>query len=81
MAILGYLDDRSASAQAFEEHFDLRPSQIDWFNTAARDDPDIELLIAHPEEKHRLANLPDHRAFEINSLGPFRNRKSLGLFD
>jgi hypothetical protein len=58
VAILGYLDDPALPARrrAFEEDFDLCQSQIDWFNSAAWDDPCIQLLIAHPEEQRRLAN-------------------------
>jgi hypothetical protein len=83
VAILGYLDDPALPPRrpAFEEHYDLCQSQIDWFNAAAWDDPYIELLIAHPNDLHRLANLPDHKNLKINSLGPFRHRKTLGLFD
>jgi hypothetical protein len=39
------------------------------------------LLIAHPGDRDRLASLPDHRKLRINSLGPDRDRKSIGLFD
>jgi hypothetical protein len=39
------------------------------------------LHIAHPDDRGRLASLSDHRDLRINSLGPFRNRKSVGLFD
>jgi len=81
--ILGYLDDPSLPARrpAFAEHFDLCQSQIDWFNAAVWDDSHIDVLIAHPDDQHRLANLPYHQNLWINALGPFRYRKSLGLFD
>jgi hypothetical protein len=46
-------------------------------NAAAWDDQ----FITHPGDRNRLAGLPDHRALRINALGPYRNRKSVGLFD
>jgi len=54
---------------------------IDYLDAAAWDDPYIELLIAHPDDRSRLTALPDHRNLRINALRPFRNRKSVGLFD
>ena len=83
VAILGYLDDPGLppGRPAFEEHLDLCQSTIDYLNAAAWDDPYIELLIAHPDDRGRLAALPDHRNLRINALGPYRNRKSVGLFD
>jgi hypothetical protein len=82
-AILGYLDDPQLPPRrrAFEEHLDLCQSMINYLNAAAWDDPYIDLLIAHPEDRDRLASLPDHRNLRINALGPYRNRKSVGLFD
>jgi hypothetical protein len=83
VAILGYLDDPGLPPRraAFEKHFDLCQSTIEWFNAAAWDDPQIELLIAHPDDRDRLANLSDHRKLRMNTLGLFRRRRSLGLFD
>jgi hypothetical protein len=83
VAILGYLDDPNLPPRRpeFEEQFDLCQSQIDWFSAAAWDDPYIELLIAHPDDRDRLVNLPDHSDLRVNMFGPFRNRKSKGLFD
>jgi hypothetical protein len=83
VAILGYLDDPALPPcrPAFEEHLDLCQSMIDYLNAAAWDDPYIDVLIAHPDDRNRLASLPDHRNLRINSLGPYRNRKSVGLFD
>ena len=54
---------------------------ITWINAAAWADPYIELLIAHPDDRDRLATLPDHHNLRINAFGPYRNRKSVGLFD
>jgi len=70
-----------ASRPAFEEHLDLCQSTIDYLNAAAWDDPYIELLIAHPDDRNRLASLQDHQDLRISALGPFRNRKSVGMFD
>ncbi len=83
VAILGYLDDPDLPPRrpALEEHLDPCQSMIDYLNAAAWDDPYIDLLIAHPDDRSRLAALPDHRNLRINALGPFRNRKSVGLFD
>jgi hypothetical protein len=83
VAILGYLDDPGLPARrpAFKEHLDLCQSAIDYLNAAAWDDPYIEFLIAHPDDRRRLAAIPDHRNLRINVLGPYRNRKSVGLFD
>ncbi|HUZ53876.1 MAG TPA: hypothetical protein VMU94_15305 [Streptosporangiaceae bacterium] len=83
VAILGYLDDPGLPPRrpAFDEHLDLCQSMLDWLNAAAWDDPYIDLLIAHPDDQKRLANLPDHQNLRINSLGPYRNRESAGLFD
>jgi hypothetical protein len=83
VAILGYLDDPGLppGRPAFAEHLDLCQSTIDYLNAAAWDDPYIELVIAHPDDRSRLADLPDHRNLRINALGPYRNRKSVGLFD
>ena len=83
VAILGYLDDPGLPPRrpAFEEHLDLCQSMIDYLNAAAWDDPHIEFLIAHPDDRSRLAALPDHHSLRINALGPFRNRKSVGLVD
>ena len=83
VAILGYLDDPGLGPRrpAFEEHLDLCQSTIDYLNAAAWDDPYIELLVAHPDDRSRLGALPDHRNLRINSLGPYRNRESIGLFD
>lgn len=83
VAILGYLDDPGLPPRrpAFEEHLDVCPSTVTWINAAAWADPYIELLIAHPDDRERLAALPDHQNLRINSLGPYRNRKSVGLLD
>ena len=83
VAILGYLDDPALppGRPPFEEHLDLCQSTIDYLNAAAWDDPFIELLIAHPDDRDRLASLPDPRNLRINTLGPYRFRKSVGLFD
>ena len=83
VAILGYLDDPALppGRPPFEEHLDLCQSTIDYLNAAAWDDPFIELLIAHPDDRDRLASLPDPRNLRINPLGPYRSRKSVGLFD
>ena len=83
VAILGYLDDPELPPRrpAFDEHFDLCQSWIDWFNAASWDDPYIEVFIAHPDDRDRLAHPPDYRNLRVNTFGPFRNRKSLGLFD
>ena len=83
VAILGYLNDPGLPPRrpAFEEHLDLCQSAIDYLNAAAWDDPYIELVIAHPGDRSRLATLADHRNLRINALGPYRNRKSVGLFD
>jgi hypothetical protein len=83
VAILGYLDDPGLPPRrpAFEEHLDLCQSAIDYLNAAAWDDPYIEFLIAHPDDRGRLAALPDHRNLRINALGPYRKRKSVGLLD
>lgn len=82
-AILGYLHDAGIPPRrpAFEEHLDLCQSTIDYLNAAAWDDPYIAALIAHPDDVGRLKDLPDHRKLRINALGPYRNRKSVGLFD
>jgi hypothetical protein len=56
-------------------------STVDFLNAAAWDDRFTELLIAHPDDRDRLANLPDPSNLRINMLGPYRNRKSVGLFD
>jgi hypothetical protein len=79
VAILGYLEDpgRPPRRPAFEEHLDLCQSAIDYLN-AACDDPYIAVLIAHPGDVGRLTALPDHR---VNTLGPYRNRESVGSFD
>jgi hypothetical protein len=83
VAILGYLDDPGLppGRPAFEEHLDLCPSTITWINAAAWADPYIELLIAHPDDRDRLAALPDHQNLRINTFGPYRNRQSVGLLD
>ena len=71
----------AAPRPAFEEQLDLCPSTVTWINAAAWPDPYIELLIAHPDDRDRLAALPDHQNLRINALGPYRNRKSVGLLD
>jgi len=83
VAILGYLDDPALppGRPPFEEHLDLCQSTTEFLNAAAWDDPFIELLIAHPDDRDRLASLPDPRSLGINALGPYRYRKSVGLFD
>jgi hypothetical protein len=83
VAILGYLDDPGLppARPAFEEHLDLCQSTMTHLNAAVWDDPFITMLIAHPDDRDRLAHLPDHRALRINALGPYRNRESVGLFD
>jgi hypothetical protein len=83
MAILGYLDDQRLPTRRppFEEHLDLCKSWIEWFNAAAWPDPFIEMLIAHPDDRARLANLPDHNELRVNGYGPHRYRRSVGLFD
>ena len=83
VAILGYLDDPSLppARPAFEEHLDLCQSTMTCLNAAVWDDPYINMLIAHPDDRDRLASLPDHRTVRINALGPYRNRESVGLFD
>lgn len=83
VAILGYLDDPHLPPRRppFEEHLDLCESMIEWLNAAPRDDPYIEILIAHPDDRDRLARLPDYRDLRPNAYGPFRYRQSRGLFD
>jgi len=83
VAVLGYLDDPALppGRPPFEEHLDLCESAIDYLNAAAWDDPFIELLMAHPDDRDRLADLPDPQSLRINTLGPYRYRKSVGLFD
>lgn len=83
VAILGYLDDPGLppTRPPFEEHLDLCPSTVTWINAAAWADPYINLLIAHPDDRDRLAALPDHQNLRINTLGPYRNRTSVGLLD
>jgi hypothetical protein len=83
VAILGYLDDPGLPPKqpAFEEHLDLCTNTVNWINSAAWADPYIDLLIAHPDDRDRLADLPDHQNLRINTLGPYRNRKSVGLLD
>ena len=41
----------------------------------------IEALYAHPDDRHLLENLPDHKALKVNDYGPYRNLPSLGLMD
>jgi hypothetical protein len=83
VAILGYLDDPDLPPRrpAFHEHLDLCQSTIEYLNAAAWDDPYVDLLIAHPNDQNRLATLRDHRKLRISAYGPFRYRKSDGLFD
>jgi hypothetical protein len=83
VAILGYLDDPALppGKPPFEEHLDLCQSAIDFMNAAAWDDRFTELLIAHPDDRDRLASLPDPSNIRVNALGPYRGRKSEGLFD
>jgi hypothetical protein len=83
VAILGYLDDPQLPPRRppFEEHLDLCQSMIEWFNAAPRDDPYVEILIAHPDDRDRLARLPDYRDLRPNAYGPFRYRQSRSLFD
>lgn len=83
VAILGYPDDPALppGRPPFEEHLDLCRSTLDYLNAAAWDDPYIELGIAHPDDRSRLADLPDPRDLRINTLGPYRNRVCVGLFD
>jgi hypothetical protein len=83
VAILGYLDDPGLppARPPFEEHLDLCPSTVTWINAAAWADPYINLLIAHPDDRDRLAALPDHQDLRINTFGPYRNRTSVGLLD
>jgi hypothetical protein len=71
----------AAGPPPFEEHFDLCPSTVTWINAAAWADPYINLLIAHPDDRDRLAPLPDHQNLRFNALGPYRNRTSVGLLD
>ena len=54
---------------------------VEWFNAAPRDDPYIEILVAHPDDRDRLARLRDYRDLRPNAYGPFRYRQSRGLFD
>ena len=59
VAILGYLDDPGLppARPPFEEHLDLCPSTVTWINAAAWADPYINLLIAHPDDRDRLAGV------------------------
>ena len=83
VAIIGCLDDPGLppGQHPFEEHLDLCPSTVTWINAAAWADPYINLFIAHPDDRDRLADLPDHRDLRINAFGPYRNRTSVGLLD
>jgi Protein of unknown function (DUF4238) len=83
VAILGHLDDPGLppARPAFEEHLDLCQSTMTFLNAAIWDDPFITMLIAHPGDRDRLADLSDHHALRINAYGPYRNRESVGLFD
>lgn len=83
VAILGYLDDPALppGSPPFEEHLDLCQSAIDFLNAAAWDDRFTAFLIAHPGDRDRLASVPDPFDLRVNALGPYRYRKSIGLFD
>ncbi len=50
-------------------------------NAAAWADPHIDLLIAHLDDRDRVAALPNHRNLRINTYGPYRNRTSVGPLD
>jgi hypothetical protein len=60
---------------------DLCQDWIESFNAAAWNDPFIDVLIAHPDDRGLLERLPDHRDLRVSSYGPFRRRRSQGLFD
>ena len=83
VAILGYLDapDLPARRAPFEEHFDLCQSWVEWFNAVAWDDPHIDVLVAHPDDRYLLENLPHHHDLRVTDLGPYRFRVTQGLMD
>jgi len=59
----------------------LCASWIEWLNAAAWDDPFITILMAHPDDRDRLAGLPAHRDLRPNAYGPYRGRCTERLFD
>jgi len=83
VALLGYLDDPRLPKRRppFEEHLDLCASWIVWLNAAAWDDPFIEILMAHPNDRERLERLPQPQHLRVNRYGPYRYRHTNGLFD
>lgn len=83
VALLGYLNspDLPPAKPPFTEHLDLCMSWVEWFNAVAWDDPFIDVLVAHPDDRHLLKNLPDHRDLRVNGYGPYRHRVSSGLMD
>jgi hypothetical protein len=83
VAILGYPDapDLPPRRAAFEEHFALCDSWIEWFNAATWADPYIGSLVAHPDDRAQLERLPDPNLLRVNGYGPFLSRRSKGLFD
>lgn len=83
VALLGYLDsaDLPPRRAPFEETRELCQSWVEWFNAAARDDPFINALYAHPDDRHLLESLPDHRDLHVNDYGPYRGKITKGLMD
>lgn len=85
VAIFGYLDEDRLPLRRppFEEHLYLCDSSIDWINSCAwtNEDPYVNLLIAHPDDRNRLAGLPHYCDVKMNSYGPYRHRRSNGFFD
>ena len=80
MAILGYLDDPSLppARPAFEEHLDLCQSTMTYLNAAVWDETrtstcssPVPMIVTGSPACPTTAR----------SLGPYRNRESVGLFD
>jgi hypothetical protein len=59
----------------------LCQSQIDWFNAAAWDDQLFELLIAHRNDQHSLANLADNRKLTSKPARAIPQQEPLALID
>lgn len=89
VAILGYLDDPKLPPPrpAFEEHRDLCDGWIEQVNAFAWSDQNITTLIAHPDDKGRLARVPEKLAGQGQQLpgdyGPYRvpHARALGWFN
>jgi hypothetical protein len=87
VALFGYPEaaDLPPRRDPFSEHFDLRMSWVEWFNTATTGvtlwDPFLDAVIGHPQQSGLLDQLRSGKTIAPAEEGPYLGRSSRTLID